>query len=84
MQFQASMGPSTNHAPETFPNHGSNNTVVSHGGVRDRLANRTDPVARDSLALLWQKWARLEVYFGDAGALQRVVDFRDTEYQRLQ
>jgi len=53
-------------------------------GVRDRLANRTDPVARDSLALLWQKWARLEVYFGDAGALQRVVDFRDTEYQRLQ
>lgn len=53
-------------------------------GVRDRMANRTDPVVRDSLAFLWQKWARLECYFGDAGASRRVATFRDTEYQNLQ
>jgi tetratricopeptide (TPR) repeat protein len=53
-------------------------------GVRDRVANRTDPMLRDSLSFLWQKWARLERYFGDAGAVRRAINFRDEEYRNLQ
>mmetsp|Transcript_154807 Transcript_154807/g.269121 ORF Transcript_154807/g.269121 Transcript_154807/m.269121 type:complete len:874 (-) Transcript_154807:120-2741(-) len=53
-------------------------------GVRDRLANRTDTTGRDSLTFLWQKWARLERYFGDAGAVRRALAFRDEEYRNFQ
>mmetsp|Transcript_14047 Transcript_14047/g.22124 ORF Transcript_14047/g.22124 Transcript_14047/m.22124 type:complete len:851 (-) Transcript_14047:73-2625(-) len=53
-------------------------------GVRDRVANRTDPMVRDSLSFLWQKWARLERYFGDANAVRRTTAFRDEEYRNLQ
>jgi len=53
-------------------------------GVRDTMANRTDTLVRDSLAFLWQKWARIERYFGDAGAVRRAVAFRDEEYRNLQ
>lgn len=53
-------------------------------GVRDRVTNRSDPLLRDSLSFLWQKWARLERYFGDAGAVRRALSFRDEEYRNLQ
>jgi hypothetical protein len=53
-------------------------------GVRDRVANRMDPAVRDSLAFLWQKWARLERYFGDAGSVRQAICFRDEEYRHLQ
>eukprot|EP00747_Dinoflagellata_sp_TGD_P100090 gnl/TRDRNA2_/TRDRNA2_167938_c0_seq1.p1 gnl/TRDRNA2_/TRDRNA2_167938_c0~~gnl/TRDRNA2_/TRDRNA2_167938_c0_seq1.p1 ORF type:complete len:627 (+),score=138.90 gnl/TRDRNA2_/TRDRNA2_167938_c0_seq1:196-2076(+) len=53
-------------------------------GVRDQIANRTDPLVRDSLTFLWQKWVRLERYFGDAGAVRRTVAFRDEEFRNLQ
>jgi len=53
-------------------------------GVRDRLSNRVDPTVQDSLSFLWQKWARLERYYGDAAAVQRAASFRDEEYRNLQ
>jgi len=53
-------------------------------GVREHLANRVDPSVRDSLSFFWQKWTRLERYFGDASAMQRAYSFRDEEYQNLQ
>jgi len=53
--------------------------------VRDKLANREESRAmRESLAFLWQKWARLENYFGDAEAVRRATSFRDSEYRNLQ
>ncbi|CAE7313686.1 CSTF77 [Symbiodinium sp. KB8] len=53
--------------------------------VRDRLANREESLGlRESLAFLWQKWARLECYFGDAEAVRRATSFRDSEYRNLQ
>mmetsp|Transcript_36083 Transcript_36083/g.83097 ORF Transcript_36083/g.83097 Transcript_36083/m.83097 type:complete len:837 (+) Transcript_36083:38-2548(+) len=53
--------------------------------VRDRLANREESMGlRESLAFLWQKWARLECYFGDAEAVRRATYFRDSEYRNLQ
>jgi len=36
------------------------------------------------LSFLWQKWARLESYFGDADAVRRAARFRDEEYRNLQ
>eukprot|EP00933_Yihiella_yeosuensis_P050692 TRINITY_DN48484_c0_g1_i1.p1 TRINITY_DN48484_c0_g1~~TRINITY_DN48484_c0_g1_i1.p1 ORF type:complete len:846 (+),score=196.37 TRINITY_DN48484_c0_g1_i1:101-2638(+) len=53
-------------------------------GVRDRIANREDSRTRESLKFLWQKWARLERYFGDADAVRRASSFRDEEYRNLQ
>lgn len=38
----------------------------------------------ESLSFLWQKWTRLERYFGDAGAVRRAMSFRDEEYRNLQ
>ncbi|CAJ1341867.1 unnamed protein product, partial [Effrenium voratum] len=53
--------------------------------VRDRLANRDESrPLRESLSFLWQKWARLENYFGDAEAVRRATSFRDSEYRSLQ
>lgn len=49
-------------------------------GVKDR----SDPQVRNSLAFLWQKWARLERYFGDPGAVRRATAFRDEEYRNMQ
>jgi len=54
------------------------------GGVRDHLANRSDKMTLDSLSFLWQKWTRLERYFGDAGAVKRATSFRDDEYRNMQ
>jgi tetratricopeptide (TPR) repeat protein len=53
-------------------------------GVRDQLANRSDKVVRDSLGFLWQKWTRMERYFGDAGAVRKAVLFSNEEYRNLQ
>lgn len=53
-------------------------------GVRDSLANRAEPARQEDLAFLWQKWARLERYFGDACAVPRAIEFRDGEYQDFQ
>jgi len=53
-------------------------------GVRDRLANREDQRLKEALAFLWQKWARLERYFGDADAVRRATHFRDEEYRNFQ
>lgn len=53
-------------------------------GVRERLASREDPKVKESLSFLWQKWARLESYFGDADAVRRAAAFRDAEYRNLQ
>lgn len=52
--------------------------------VREREANHADPAVRDSLAFLWQKWARLERYFGDAGSVRQAICFQDEEYRHLQ
>lgn len=53
-------------------------------GVRNRLANRGDLALQESLAFLWQKWMRMERYFGDAAAVRRAIAFRDEEYRNLQ
>lgn len=53
-------------------------------GLRDRLANREDPSIRNSLAFFWQKWVRLERYFGDSEAVRRAANFRDEEFRSLQ
>eukprot|EP00931_Biecheleriopsis_adriatica_P105082 TRINITY_DN79677_c0_g1_i1.p1 TRINITY_DN79677_c0_g1~~TRINITY_DN79677_c0_g1_i1.p1 ORF type:complete len:850 (-),score=186.97 TRINITY_DN79677_c0_g1_i1:79-2604(-) len=53
-------------------------------GVRDQIANREDKRNVESLAFLWQKWARLERYFGDADSVRRAATFRDQEYQNFQ
>eukprot|EP00928_Gymnodinium_smaydae_P070352 TRINITY_DN541_c0_g1_i1.p1 TRINITY_DN541_c0_g1~~TRINITY_DN541_c0_g1_i1.p1 ORF type:complete len:915 (-),score=230.52 TRINITY_DN541_c0_g1_i1:389-3133(-) len=53
-------------------------------GVRDQLANRSDKMVLDSLGFLWQKWARLERYFGDSFAVRRAMTFRDEEFRNLQ
>jgi len=52
--------------------------------VRDKLSKRSDPQLEDAMAFLWQKWTRLERYFGDAASIQRCVLFRDEEFRRLQ
>ena len=47
--------------------------------VRDKLANRDESRSvRESLSFLWQKWARLENYLGDAEAVRRATSFRDS------
>lgn len=53
-------------------------------GVRDRMSSRSDARVQESLSFLWQKWARLERYFGDAEAVRRCTAFRDEEYRNLQ
>jgi len=53
-------------------------------GVRDFVSNRDDPMVTDCLSFFWQKWARLESYFGDAAAVRRATSFRDEEYRNLQ
>mmetsp|Transcript_51883 Transcript_51883/g.93427 ORF Transcript_51883/g.93427 Transcript_51883/m.93427 type:complete len:846 (+) Transcript_51883:38-2575(+) len=53
-------------------------------GVRDKIGNREDLRNKESLAFLWQKWARLERYFGDADAVRRATAFRDEEFRSMQ
>lgn len=52
--------------------------------VRDRMSNRSDPKLKDSLSFFWQKWSRLERYFGDTEAVRRCAAFRDEEFRNLQ
>lgn len=52
--------------------------------VRDRMSNRTDQKLQESLAFLWEKWSRLERYFGDTGAIRRCTGFVNEEFQNLQ
>jgi len=52
--------------------------------VRDKMSKRSDPRLEESLAFLWQKWSRLERYFGDAASVRRCAAFRDEEFRSLQ
>jgi len=53
-------------------------------GVRDQMSNRSDRMNEDSLGFLWQKWTRMERYFGDAASVRRCMAFRDSEFRNLQ